>query len=203
MADKLTVVPPTLDLQLFNEEGDQIDYTFFDRLELSDVADSEEREFFVNGVGDIDPVTGNRKTKFDTNIRGKAIPSGQAFAGFILKFSYQSEKLKSEAELQLKNNWMHGIFLEFHIESKNQYGQWTLMELLGEVDDTITNAAAAGPARQSSQGNYQGVKTLNLYIPLPSLTSFSVKMFQQALSDTALNGDFLKCDFIGILNRKG
>jgi len=193
----------TLNLPLFNEQGDQIDYTLYDRMALDNGSGPTEREFFVNGLGSEDPITGLRKTKADTNVREGKIPEGQAFAAFALKFWIETDEVRTEAERVLFNNWIKGCVVEILIESKNQYGTWKLSEIFGRVDDSQVTAGANGQAFEVSRGDYSGVKKFNLYIPLPRLVTYSVKLIQTVAPAAALDGDFIACGLVGILNRAG
>jgi len=198
------VLPTTLNLKLFNQAGDQIDYTFYDRLKLNNAAGAIEREWFVTGLNETDPVSANRKTIADTNVRGGGrIPEGQAAGIFAMKFVYESESVKTEAQRVLQRQWIHSCVVEFLIESKNQYGTWKLSELLGFVDDSQVTASATGQAFEASRGDYKGIKKFNLYIPLPRLTSYSVRLTQGIAPDASLDGDFIYCGLVGILNRAG
>jgi len=193
----------TLNLPLFNEQGDQIDYTLYDRMALNNAGGAIEREFFVNGLGDTDPVSTLRKTKADTNVREGKIPEGQAFAAFALKFWIETDEVRTEPERVLFNQWVKGCVVEILIESKNQYGTWKLSEILGKVDDSQVTAGAAGQAFEASRGDYAGIKKFNLYIPLPRLVTYSVKLIQTVAPAAALDGDFINCGLVGILNRAG
>ena len=124
-------------------------------------------------------------------------------AVFALKFIYEANAAMTEATRVLQRQWIHSCTIEFLIESKNQYGVWKLSELLGFVDDSQITAAAAGAAGEGSQGDYHGIKKLNLYIPLPRLTSYSVRLTQGVAPGAALDADFLYCGLVGILNRAG
>jgi len=197
------VLPSTLNLKLFNAAGDQIDYTLYDRLKLNNAGGAIEREWFTTGLNDTDPVSANRKTIADTNVRGGRVPEGQAMAVFAMKFIYEAQVVKTEAQRVLQRQWIHSCSVEFLIESKNQYGTWKLSELLGFVDDSQVTAGAAGQAFESSQGDYRGIKKFNLYIPLPRLTSYSVRLNQGIAPDASLDGDFIYCGLVGILNRAG
>ncbi len=197
------VVPATLNPPLFNAQGDQIDYTYYDRLALHNASGAIEREWFVNGIGQDDPVTGVRKTIADTNVRGGAIPEGQAFNMFALKFWYEAQAVMTEAERISWNQWVHGATIEFLIESKNQYGTWKLSEIMGAVDDSQVTASATGQAFSPSRGVFNGIKPFNLIIPLPRLTSYSVRLTQGVASIAGLDEDFLCCGMVGVLNRKG
>lgn len=198
------VLPPSLNLPLFNAAGDQIDYTLYDRLQLNNAGGAVEREFFANGLGDTDPISTRRKTQADTNVRKGQIPEGQAFAVFALKFWLESgNDAKTEAERVGLRDWIHNCTVEFLIESKNNYGIWKLSELFGIVDDMQVTAGAAGQAFEPSRGEYVGIKKLNLYIPLPRLTSYNVRLNQEAAPAAALDEVFLCCGLVGILNRAG
>ena len=200
---KYQVMPPTLNPQLFNAAGDEIDYTNYDRMQLNNAGGAVEREFFVIGVGQEDPISAVRKTKADTNVRGGRIAEGQAMGVFALKFYYENGAVKTEAQKILKDLWIHGTYIEFLIESKNEYGIWKLSELLGFVDDAQVTASATGQASNASQGEYFGIKQLNYYIPLPRLCSYSVNMVQTVVPDASQDADYLNCALVGIKNRAG
>lgn len=199
----LAQFPPTLNPHLFNAEGDRIDYTIYDRLELDNASGPIEREFFSQGVNEDDPVTGTRKTKADTNFRGGLIPEGQSFGTFIFRFLFESENILTEAQKLAFNSWVHTTVMEFNIESKNEYGTWKLTELFGNTNDTIVTAGATGQAASDGRAIYSGMKVLNLAIPLPRLTDVHMNMIQYAASPGDNDGDYIGCYMVGIKNRAG
>lgn len=196
-------MPAKLNLNLFNAAGDQIDYTFYDRLALANSGGTDSREFFVVGIGETDSISTRRKTLADTNVRKGSIPEGQSFGCFALKFYFEMIAALTEAQRILLNVWIHGITVEVLIDSKNQYGTWKLSEILGKVDDSQITAGASGQAFEASRGDYDGIKKFNLYIPLPRLTSFTVRLNFDAASDAALDDNFINLGMVGLLNRAG
>jgi len=198
------VIPPSLNLPLFNAAGDQLDYTLYDRLQLNNAGGAVEREFFAVGLGETDSISARRKTLADTNVRGGRIPEGQASAIYALKIWYESgTDAKTEAERVALRDWVHEATIEFKIESKNNYGIWKLSELQGMADDMIVTAGATGQAFESAWSTFQGIKKFNLYIPLPRLTEFRVVLDQGIAPDAAFNEDYICCGLVGILNRAG
>jgi len=197
-------IPATLNLPLFNAAGDQIDYSLYDRLQLDNASGAVEREFFAVGLGDTDSVSARRKTLADTNVRNGQIPEGQGFGAYAMKVWWESgNDAKTEAERVLQRDYIHQATLEILIESKNQYGTWKLSELQGIADDMLVTSGANGQAFEAAQADYMGIKKFNLYIPLPRLTTFSVKLNQGVAPDAAFDNDFLCFSFVGILNRAG
>src|SRR5690606_27866223 len=173
------VVPPTLNLKLFQKEGDQLDYTNYDRLLLNNAGGAIERRFFEIGLGNTDPVSGRRKTLADTDLREGRIAEGQAFATFVLKAWAEFNANLSGANYLSWIQWMRDTVIQINIDTKQEYGTWKLSELLGmPTNGLIVPAAAGSNVGLLSVGMFQSLKPLNLYIPFPRLTSWTIAMFQ-------------------------
>jgi len=198
------VLPPSLNLPLFGQIGDQLDYTNYDRLMLNNAGGAIERAFFEIGLGNTDPVSTRRKTLSDTNMRAGEIPEGQAFAAFVLKMWIEANANMSEANYLSFIQWLRDTVIQIRIETKQEYGTWKLSELVGvPVTGLIVPAAAGSNATLLSQGAFQGVKPLNLYIPFPRLTSFTVAMIQGTAPAAALDNMGIVCGLVGVKNRAG
>ncbi len=198
------VVPPTLNLKLFQKEGDQLDYTDYDRLLLNNAGGAIERRFFEIGLGNTDPVSGRRKTLADTNLREGRIAEGQAFATFVLKFWAEFNANLSEANYLSWIQWMRDTVIQINIDTKQEYGTWKLSELLGmPTNGLIVPTAAGSNVGIMAVGMFQSLKPLNLYIPLPRLTSWTVAMFQGTAPAAPLDNLGICCGYVGIKNRAG
>lgn len=197
------IFPQTLQLPTFSRAGDQIDFTFYDRLVLDNAnAGTAEREFFANGINDTDPITGNRKTLADTNKRGRQNPEGQAFGLFVLRARWQGAAAKTSALYQNMLDYIQEAVVEFQIESKNQYGTWVLDELFDLPIENVMDNGAGDFTVPASVGITQGKKPLNLYIPLARLVEWSINMITLEASNANIDGDAIKIECVGILNRR-
>lgn len=198
------VVPPTLNLKLFQAEGDQLDYTHYDRLLLNNAGGAVERSFFEVGLGFTDPVSARRKTLADTNLREGRIPEGQAFAGFVLKFWVEFIANLAETGYLSWITWLADTVIQIRIDTKQEYGTWKLTELLGMPSNGLIVPAAAGSnVALLSGGIFQSLKPLNLYIPFPRLSSWTIAMIQGTAPAAALDNTRVNCGIVGIRNRAG
>lgn len=198
------VLPPTLNLKLFQEQGDQLDYSHYDRLLTLNAGGAIERRFFEIGLGQTDPVSTRRKTLADTNLREGRIPEGQAFAAFVLKFWLEFNANLSEANYLSLIQWARDAAIVIDIDTKKEYGTWKLTELLGmPTNGLIVPAAAGSNASLLSVGMFQSLKPLNLYIPFPRLTSWTVALVQGTAPAAGLDSTGLVCSLVGIKNRAG
>lgn len=198
------VVPPTLNLKLFQKEGDQLDYTHYDRMLLNNAGGAIERSFFEVGLGQTDPVSARRKTLSDTNLRDGRIPEGQAFAAFVLKFWAEFNANLSEANYLSWIQWIRDTVIQIRIDTKQEYGTWKISELLGmPTNGLIVPAAAGSNVGLLGVGMFQSLKPLNLYIPFPRLTSWTIAMIQGTAPGAALDNTAICCGLVGIRNRAG
>lgn len=204
-ADPMGVVlPPTLNLKLFQQEGDQLDYTHYDRLLLNNAGGAIERSFFEVGLGANDPVSTRRKTLADTNLRDGRIPEGQAFAAFVLKFWNEFNANLSEANYLSWIQWTRDTVIQIKIDTKQEYGTWKISELLGIPTNALIVPAAAGSnVALTAVGMFQSLKPLNLYIPFPRLTSWTIAMIQGTAPAATLDNTGICCGLVGIRNRAG
>jgi len=199
-----TVVPPTLNMPLFNQQGDQLDYTHYDRLLLNNAGGAIERAWFEVGLGASDPVSSRRKTLSDTNLRDGRIPEGQAFAAFVLKFWLEFNANLSEANYLSLVQWLRDTTVQIRIDTKKEYGTWKISELLGmPTNGLIVPAAAGSNVGLLAVGMFQSLKPLNLYIPFPRLTSWTIAMIQGTAPASALDNTGVCCGLVGISNRAG
>lgn len=198
------VIAPTLNLPLFNTQGDQFDASLYDRLGLLNAAGAIERDFYAVGVGGTDPITTLPKTYADTNVVNGQIQEGTAFAGFVLKFFYEPFQNKAEDDYIHWVLWARQTVIQVDLPTKKDYGTWKLTELFGNPNYTLLVPGTAGNfVAFQSVGSYQSLKQLNLYIPLPRLTDFRISMTQYLASDTTQDGDFLVCSLVGVKNSAG
>ncbi len=198
------VLPPTLNLKLFQQEGDQLDYTHYDRIMLNNAGGAIERAFFEIGLGETDSVSSRRKTLADTNLRDGRIPEGQAFAAFVLKFWDEKNANLSEANYLSWIQWVRDTVIQIRIDTKQEYGTWKLSELLGvPTNGLIVPAAAGSNVALLSVGMFQSIKPLNLYIPFPRLTSWTIAMIQGTVPAATLDNTGICCGLVGIRNRAG
>jgi hypothetical protein len=198
------VLPPTLNLKLFQQEGDQLDYTHYDRIMLNNAGGAINRSFFEIGLGQTDAISARRKTLADTNLRDGRIPEGQAFAAFVLKFWHEFNANLSEANYLSWIQWMRDTVIQINIDTKQEYGTWKISELLGIPNNSLIVPAAAGSnVALQSVGMFQSLKPLNLYIPFPRLTSWTIAMIQGTAPAAALDNTGICCGLVGIRNRAG
>lgn len=203
-AAQAAVIAPTLNLPLFNTEGDQFDATLYDRLGLLFAGGAIERSFYAVGLNQQDPISGITKTLADTNVNSSQIQEGTAFAGFNLKFWYEPDSNKAETDYLAWVLWARQVSIEVDLPTKKDYGTWKLTELLGVPNYSLIVPATAGDfVALQSIGSFQSVKQLNLYIPLPRLTDFNIVMDQYIAPDSVLDGDFLCCGLVGVKNSAG
>lgn len=195
------VIPPTLNLPLFNKQGDQFDASLYDRLFLLNAGGATERDFFAIGLGATDPVSGVLKTYADTNMRQGQIQEGTSFAGFILKLWFEPDSNKSEAQYLDFLLWARQTVIAIDLPTKKDYGTWKLTEILGVPNFSLIAPAAAGSnVALASVGTYKSLKEWNLYIPLPRLTDFRVQMRQFIAPAATLDGDGICCSILGVKN---
>lgn len=198
------VIPPTLNLPLFNAQGDQFDASQYDRLSLLNAGGAIEREFFAIGLGQNDPVSAVRKTLADTNIRNGAQAEGTAFAGFNLKIWFEPDSNKSEAQYLDFVLWARQAVIIIDLPTKKDYGTWKLTEIMGAADFSLLVPAAAGSnVAFRSVAMFQSLKQFNLYIPLPRLTDFRIRLQQNLAPADTLDGDFLVAALVGVKNSAG
>jgi hypothetical protein len=143
------ILPPTLNLKLFNQQGDQLDYSNYDRLLLNNAGGAIERSFFEVGLGQTDPVSARRKTLADTNVRSGQTPEGQAFAAFVLKFFIENNANFSEANYLSWILWLKDTVIQINLETKKEYGTWKLGELLGIPANGLIVPAAELPGSRA------------------------------------------------------
>lgn len=198
------VLPPTLNLKLFQQQGDQLDYTLYDRLLLNNAGGAIQRNFFEVGLGITDTISTRRKTLADTNVREGRIPEGQAFAAFVLKFWAEFNANLSEANYLSWIQWIRDTVIQINIDSKQEYGTWKLAELFGIPSNFLIVPAAAGSnVALGSVAMFQSLKPLNLYIPFPRLTTWTIAMFQGTAPAAALDNTGICCGLVGVRNRAG
>ncbi len=198
------VLPPTLNLKLFQQEGDQLDYTHYDRIMLNNAGGAGERSFFEIGLGETDSISSRRKTFSDTNLRGGKIPEGQAFGAFVLKMWDEKNANLSEANYLSWIQWVRDTVIQIRIDTKQEYGTWKMSELLGvPTNGLIVPAVAGNNAILQSVGSFQSIKPLNLYIPFPRLTSWTIAMIQGTAPAAALDNTGICLGLIGVRNRAG
>src|SRR5690606_19863364 len=184
--------------------GYQPDYTSYDRRLLSKAGVAIERGSLAIGLGNSEPVSGRRKTWADPALREGRSAEGQAFATFVLKFWAEFNANLSEANYLSWIQWMRDTVIQINIDTKQEYGTWKLSELLGmPTNGLIVPAAAGSNVGLLSVGMFQSLKPLNLYIPFPRLTSWTIAMFQGTAPAAALDNTGICCGMVGIKNRAG
>jgi len=110
----------------------------------------------------------------------------------------------SEANYLSWIQWLRDTVIQINIDTKQEYGTWKLSELLGMPTNALIVPAAAGSnVALTAVGMFQSLKPLNLYIPLPRLTSWTVAMFQGTAPAAALDNLGICCGYVGIKNRAG
>jgi len=195
------IIPPTLNLPIFNKQGDQFDASLYDRLFLLNAGGAVERDFFAIGLGEADPISGVLKTLADTNLRQGKIEEGTSFAGFNLKIWQEPDSNKSEAQWLDFVLWARQTVLAIDLPTKKDYGTWKFSEILGIPNMALLVPAAAGSnVAFTSVGAYKSLKEFNLYIPFPRLMDFRITMRQFLAPAATLDGDGVCASIIGVKN---
>lgn len=191
---------PTIDPQTYNGAGAQFDEPLWDRIALDNTV--LERELFVIGVGEADPVSGVRKTLADTNLRAAGMRKSEAFEIFGFAFRYQPIDLRDEAELQAINRVFSETVVSLLIDSKQQYGQAKLSYIMGNQFPVVPELAAGDNLTLPYSSQFRGYWPLNMTIDFANLTDFSIELRHYTAPDAALDGDFIECELVGIKTRK-
>jgi hypothetical protein len=188
MADVLT----NLQQGAVGKEGNILDYTYYDTISLLSTTQVFNMFAIPNGQGG--------KNLSDTNMTVAAsLPQGQRLNVGAIKMMYTFHAVFNEATLQLFYTALQNISVEMIIMNQD-YGRWTLMELIGSAVCGIGVPAVAGNNDTLlSQAKYHGIFPLNVPIKLPALNQFSLRITAQVATNAALDGDKLKVGLSGIL----
>jgi len=183
----------------YKAQGDLIDFTLYDSMYVDNATPTLNQQLFVNGLGQTDPVTGNRKVLSDTNMRGRVgIPQGQKLMVKFIKTFYHFETVDADGTTLLAfYDMLAETTVNIRIEGKDTYGVWGLDEML---NFPISNAST-GATQISTQGKAVGVYPLELPIVLASLTSFELTITHDVAPAAALQDDKLKIGLCGVLGR--
>ena len=183
----------------YKGQGDYIDWTLWDRLELAST--TQNHRLFVNGVGAATP--GGVRTLADTNLRGnQGIPLGSKLAIHRIKIHYHATEPRSESDYQAILDMLNESTLNFEIVGKDSYGQWVLDELMGNAFGLIVDPAIAGDnVGMASVCRFVGEFPLNLPIVLASQVTFQVTIEHHSAVSSALDGDKIRFGLNGLLER--
>ena len=192
----------------YKGSGDLIDWSYRDTITLNFNAPNPfmEQSLFVIGRGQVDPVTGLRKSEADTNVEPNTpgIPTGSKQLVQYLKVSYSSVNPINEAKLMLIYNMMKDTTANFKITGKDTQGDWDLLELFNMAFPNVLTPANPGDGSTALTNNrILGVYPLQLPLILASLTSFEFKIrhFLTASNYTDLNDDRLCIRLCGVRGR--
>jgi|SRR5271169_786411 len=177
-------------------EGNYLDYSYWDEITLAHTTPSYTMFATANGQGG--------KQLYQTDmVVGASSGQGDRLNVGAIKLFYLGHAAYSEAQMILIYNMLFNTTLEFYVLTQD-YGKWTLAELLGASFNTIMTPAVAGNnSLESSQAKFHGIFPLNLPIPLPALNTFKVVVTPWVATDAAIDGDRLKVVLAGLLERAG
>lgn len=194
-------VPNSTNIKSYTSGGATFDEPLWDRIPLKSTEDS--REVFAVGQGAVDPISGVKKTKADTNLRQSGMRKNEAFTVFGIGFKYLAIEKRTVDELVMIDDMLRNTTYDFFIDSKSQYGQCTLDYILGAPMQLVLDLAATNNYAYPNKGNVQGYWPLNKTIPLTNLIDFFIELHHyNGTPDAGLDGDLLKFELVGIKARK-
>ena len=158
---------------------------------------------FVNGTGQNDAVTGNRKTLADTNMDKEIAPKGSKFMIMYLKVFYNLLAEGDEAVLETIYTMMRNMVLTLDIFGKADYGQWALDELFNMPVAAVTVPSVPGDNIQvATRWTAQGIYPLKVPIVLASQTNFKIHVVPAGgAPDSGLDDSILKVSLCGVQAR--
>jgi len=176
--------------------GNTLDYSYYDTL----VLDHTKSSYSMFQV----PVGQAGKTLADTNmVSAGQVPQGERLTVGALKLIYEqnSGSVFNEAYASAFFDFLMNSTFEFFIQTQD-YGKWTLAELMGAPMLAILSPATAGNNDAIfSVGKYVGIYPLNIAIPLPALANFQIKITPQIATAGAIDVSKLRVSLPGILER--
>lgn len=175
------------------KSGDKIDYSFYDTTTLA-VATTQHRLFTQQ--------LGGAKTLADTNMKqGGVMPSGQRFTAHAIKLMYFSGAVKPTAFLQSFYEMLKNSTLQIILAGKDDYGTFTLAELMGASEYIALTPTAAGDNITKLQAIVKGIFPLNIPVTLAAMQTFEITLIHHAAVAAGLAGDFIKVSLNGKLER--
>lgn len=194
-------VPSSVNLKTFTGGGATFDEPLWDRIPMLSTA--AQRELFTVGVGEVDPISGVRKTQADTNQRAQGMPKGQGFTVFGIGLKYFATEVRTVAEMVLIDDLLRNTTFEFFIDSKSQYGRCTLDYIMGSPMQVQVSLVATNDFAYQSVGITKGYWPLNESIPLSNLVDFHVELEHlDGTPDALLDDDLIKIELCGIKARR-
>jgi len=193
--------PADIDPATFTQAGSQYDQVLWDRIILLDTVDNH--SFFSVGQGENFPGTTTKKTRADTNLKGRGIASSKSFWILGYVFKYYGVDLKTVAELLLIDDLMRNTVWDFKLNNNQVYGSGTLDFILGEAKQIQLSLAAGSNYQYKNYGVTKGFYPLNAPIPMANLVDFNIELDMVSGSNAALNADQLYWGMVGIENKLG
>jgi hypothetical protein len=189
---------PLLSLQqgTYGTGGEVLDKTYYDTITLATA--TTVYRMFQTPEGQGTPA----KTKDITNMTAAGtMPQGQNLKVKSIHVQYVTHAAIGTATVQKIINFLNHTTCEISIPGKDNIGDWTLAELMGNPTLIALTPTAAGDNIPIAFGTFTGVKKLLVPIVLSALTTFEFRVTPVVASDAALDGDFLRVGFRGILRR--
>lgn len=125
-----------------------------------------------------EPVGVNGKTEADTNLRSSgSVPQGKRFTVHAIKVLWCPHNVKTAANLVNIHQWCFDSSLRIKINGKEEFGQWTLAEMLG-FNFPIVGEMGATPELgwfgwiSLNRDNVKDAFPLNIPVVLPAQQNF-------------------------------
>lgn len=154
---------------------------------------------FKNIVGDT--YQGQTLTEADTNVIQKNIPNKHLLTIHAIKIKYLATTIRNDEERQFIFDYFRNTTVKFTIAGKDNLGVWTMSEWFGALQMVHVPTTAGDNIQFSGVASYEGIKPLNIPIILQELTTYDVTLESVIPSDASLNGDRVKVELSGELDR--
>lgn len=185
----------------YKEDGDVLDFSLWDRFQIDGTTPTLEHRLFVNGLGSPGGIAA-AKNLADTNVQGNGgVPQGQKFYVRAIKIFYESDEIRTPAEIQALYDVLANTTLDIRIPGKDTYGQWGLDELFGITSAAVVVPAATNYNPPTSIGSYRGVLPINLPIVFAANVQYTILVTHHAAPAADLDDDLIKIALQGILER--
>ena len=151
----------------------------------------------------ITPLGQGGKSLADTNmVSAGQLPQGQNFKICNFKVFYQSYGGEfASADVNLWYKMLTETTFEFIVPGKDNLGQWTLWEMIGESTMIALIPTTAGDNIPINQPRYGGVFPLNKPIKIGAVQSFEVRIQHHVAPSANLDADKLFISLNGRLVR--
>ena len=151
----------------------------------------------------ITPLGQGGKSLADTNmVSAGQLPQGQNFKIYNFKVFYQSYGGEfASADVNLWYKMLTETTFEFIVPGKDNLGQWTLWEMIGESTMIALIPTTAGDNIPINQPRYGGVFPLNKPIKIGAVQSFEVRIQHHVAPSANLDADKLFISLNGRLVR--